>query len=213
MVVLSGFRLFLFCFFYFTIRNGFHRQVSPSRYVFRTHTFGWRVLQAKWGLQCSNMLGKKLWTFRIKDYDRWNYPRPSNSHHQDYFLFVGNPYKPSFMTAFMTVTGWGVDRRYPPSNLSWDTKNGMFRSYFFVLELSGGRFFAWTSGFLNDNFRGALFEGGIEGIYQQIWSGFTAFIGRIMEVPMARTTLVKVLRWWLQSRQPGALRRHRCCPL
>jgi len=98
------------------------------------------------------------------------------------------------MTAFMTVTGWGVDRRYPPSNLSWDTKNGMFGRYFFVLELSGGRFFAWTSGFLNDNFCGALFEGGIEGIYQQIWSGFTACIGRIMEVPMARTTLIKFLR-------------------
>ena len=30
----------------------------------------------------------------------WNYPSPSNSHHQDYSR---NPYKPSFVT----VTGWG----------------------------------------------------------------------------------------------------------
>ena len=35
-------------------------------------------------------------------------PPPSNSHHQDYFIFVGNPYKPSFVT----VTGWGVDQIY-----------------------------------------------------------------------------------------------------
>ena len=161
-MVFSGFRLFLFCFFYFTIPNGFHRQVSPSGYVFRTHTFGWRVLQAKRGWQCSNMLGKKAVNF--SDKKLWSLELPPTSHHQDYFLFVGNPYKPSFMTAFMAVT-WGVDRRYPPSNLSWDTKIGMFGRYFFVLELSGGRFFAWTSGFLNDNFRGALFirKGALKG--------------------------------------------------
>ena len=35
-------------------------------------------------------------------------PPPSNSHHQDYYIFSResrNPYKPSFAT----VTGWGVD--------------------------------------------------------------------------------------------------------
>ena len=37
-------------------------------------------------------------------------PHPGcNRHHQDYEPFlVGNPYKPFFVT----VTGWGVDRRY-----------------------------------------------------------------------------------------------------
>ena len=36
------------------------------------------------------------------------HPPPSNSHHLDYSILVGNPYKPSFVT----VTGWGVDLRY-----------------------------------------------------------------------------------------------------
>ena len=44
----------------------------------------------------------------------WNYPPPSNSDHQDFATFlIGNPYKPSFLT----VTGWGVDRRY--TNIKW----------------------------------------------------------------------------------------------
>ena len=39
----------------------------------------------------------------------WNYPPPSNSHHQGIIpILLGNPYKPSFVT----VTGWGVDLRY-----------------------------------------------------------------------------------------------------
>ena len=38
------------------------------------------------------------------------YPSPSNSHHQDYYIFSREPiYKPSFVT----VTGWGVD----PNNI------------------------------------------------------------------------------------------------
>ena len=38
----------------------------------------------------------------------WNYPPPSNSHHQDYFIFSRESQpKPSFVT----VTGWGVNQR------------------------------------------------------------------------------------------------------
>ena len=42
-------------------------------------------------------------------YIHWNYPPPSNSDHQDYYIFnrESQP-KPSFVT----VTGWGVDRIY-----------------------------------------------------------------------------------------------------
>ncbi len=39
----------------------------------------------------------------LKERKLWNYPPPSNSHHQDYY--IGNPYKPSLVT----VTGWGVN--------------------------------------------------------------------------------------------------------
>ena len=38
----------------------------------------------------------------------WVVPPPSNSHHQDYYILVGDPYKPSFAT----VTGRGDNPSY-----------------------------------------------------------------------------------------------------
>ena len=38
----------------------------------------------------------------------WVVPLSSNSPHQDYYIFSGDPYKPSFAT----VTGWGDNPTY-----------------------------------------------------------------------------------------------------
>ena len=47
----------------------------------------------------------------------WVVPPPSNSHHQDYYIFSRDPYKPSFAT----ITGRGDNPTYPPTFLySWN---------------------------------------------------------------------------------------------
>ena len=44
----------------------------------------------------------------------WNYPPPSNSHHQDYYMFNRESLPKLPKPSFVTVTGWGVDLNYAP---------------------------------------------------------------------------------------------------
>ena len=65
---------------------------NPAFHVGSRGIFGWNIF---WGDCCVQ-----------KQIDGWNYPGPSNSHHQDYSIFSReSQLKPSFVTCYSV----GVD--------------------------------------------------------------------------------------------------------
>ena len=61
---------------------------------------------------------------------------PSNSHHQDYSLLVGNPCKPSFVA----VTGWQVDQTCIYPKCTKTEPANVFHSFMMDAILSPGSF-------------------------------------------------------------------------
>ena len=76
-------------------------------------------------------LGKAFFFLNCRTfYITWMWPPPSNSDHQDYYIFLGNPYKPSFTT----VTGRGPHPIY----------NCLQTHCFLIAAIQPSNFRPWT---------------------------------------------------------------------